>query len=92
MTNDDQLREQAKQRVQAKAGLRSTLVSWVLVTVIVLVVYFLSTPGGYFWPIWPILGVGIAVVAQAWRVFRPASSTQEARIQAEMDRLKAKDS
>ena len=51
-----------------------------------LVVIWAATGAGYFWPIWPIAGWGIAVVIQAWRVFgrRPIS---EADIADEMHRL-----
>jgi hypothetical protein len=87
---DDELRDQAIARVKAKDALRSLIGSWVLVTVIVLAVYFFTSPGGYFWPIWPILGVGFAVVSQAWRLYRSGNGNKEARIQAEIDKLKPK--
>jgi hypothetical protein len=88
---DKELREQAIARVKAKDALRSIVGSWALVTIIVLAVYFLTTPGGYFWPIWPILGVGFAVASQAWRVYRAGTDNREARIQAEIDKLKPKE-
>jgi hypothetical protein len=85
---DDELREQAIARVKAKDALRSLIGSWVLVTVIVLFVYYFTSPGDYFWPIWPILGVGFAVASQAWRLYRSGPDNREARIQAEIDKLK----
>jgi 2TM domain len=43
------------------------------------------TGGGYFWPIWLILGWGIGVFFHGWDVYaRPPS---EERIRREMDRL-----
>jgi hypothetical protein len=85
---DKELREQAIARVKAKDALRSLIGSWILVTTIVLAVYFFTTPGGYFWPIWPILGIGFAVASQAWRTYRSGTDNREARIQAEIDKLK----
>ncbi len=85
---NEQIREQAIARVKAKDELRGLVGSWVLVTAIVLSVYYFTTPNGYFWPVWPILGVGLGVVSQAWRVYRLGTDNKEARIQAEIDRLK----
>lgn len=88
---EKEIREQAIARVKAKDSLRSVAGSWVVVTIVVLVVYFVTTPGGYFWPIWPILGVGFAVASSAWSVYRMGHDNREARIQAEIDRIKPKE-
>ena len=31
----------------------------------------LTSPGGYFWPVWPMLGMSIAVLIALYRAFGP---------------------
>ena len=35
--------------------------SYALVMLLLVAIWLLTTPGGYFWPIWPMLGWGLAV-------------------------------
>jgi hypothetical protein len=37
----------------------------------VLLVAWAAAGGGYFWPVWPMLGMSIAVVVALWRAFGP---------------------
>jgi hypothetical protein len=41
---------------------------------------------GFFWPVFPILGWGVAVLLNAWDVYR-GDSFSEARIQREIEHL-----
>ncbi|WP_214401415.1 2TM domain-containing protein [Pseudonocardia lacus] len=41
----------------------------------------------FFWPVFPIFGWGIGLVAHGWEVFGRDRLTEE-RIRAEMDRLR----
>ena len=41
---------------------------------------------GYFWPVWVIFGIGIAVVVQAWKAYGPSNRITEADVQREMER------
>jgi hypothetical protein len=38
---------------------------YAVVIVMLVVIWLLTTPGGYFWPIWPMLGWGVAVALHA---------------------------
>ncbi|MCC7367562.1 MAG: DUF1707 domain-containing protein [Chloroflexi bacterium] len=42
---------------------RAHLTSYVLVIGLLVVIWALTSPGGYFWPIWPALGWGIGLAA-----------------------------
>ena len=42
--------------------------------------------GGYFWPVWVMLGVAIGVVAQGWKAYGPSNRISEADVQREMNR------
>ncbi|HEY3191523.1 MAG TPA: 2TM domain-containing protein [Solirubrobacterales bacterium] len=83
---EQQLREQAVQRLKKKRDFQTHILIYVAVNAF-LVAIWAVTSGGYFWPIFPILGWGIAVVANAWDVYgrKPIS---EDEIRRETDRLR----
>jgi uncharacterized membrane protein len=84
--NDEELRAKAVRRVEAKRGFYSHLGVYVAVNLL-LVGIWATTGAGYFWPIWPMLGWGVAIVIQAWATFARPSVTESA-IQREIDRLR----
>ena len=45
---------------------RAHATSYALVMVLLVAIWLFTTPGGYFWPIWPMLGWGFAVAAHAF--------------------------
>lgn len=83
---EDELREQAIQRLKKKRDFKTHLVIYFVVNAF-LVVIWAVTSAGFFWPIFPILGWGIGVVANAWDVYgrKPIS---EDEIRREADRLR----
>jgi hypothetical protein len=84
--NDEELRAEAKRRVEVKRGFYSHLGVYVGVN-LMLVGIWATTGAGYFWPIWPMLGWGVAIVIQGWATLARPSVTESA-IQKEMDRLR----
>src|SRR5688500_4351693 len=40
---------------------RIHLATWGLVTALCVVIWLLTTPTGYFWPVWPAFGIGVSV-------------------------------
>ena len=83
MVEIDEPREAAYKRLKAKRDFVNHVVVYVVVNA-VLVGIWATTGGGYFWPVWPLLGWGIGVVLNAWTVFqRPIT---EIDIQREMQR------
>ncbi len=83
MTQDD-ARQQAIDRLQAKRGITTTAVSFLGITV-VLVVIWLAAGRGFFWPIFPIAGLALALGIQAYNVYGRKAITEE-DIQREMRR------
>jgi hypothetical protein len=63
----DARRERAKRRVLQRAGF------WA-VTCVAMVVIWAASGFGYFWPIWVMLGGGIAVGTRAWGELGPAAA------------------
>ena len=81
MTEDR--RQQAIGRIKAKRGFWSHFATYVAVNAL-LVVIWAVTGAENFWPIWPILGWGIGVAANAAGVFLRPHEISEERIQREM--------
>lgn len=86
----DDLRSQAISNLKAKNHFWQILGGWVILSLFFTLIWlFAGGADSYFWPIWPILGVGIGVVAAAIRAFGPGDrGVSEDRIQAEMNRLR----
>ena len=60
---DAGVREEARRRLKAKNDFKIFLAVAIVVMLIVLVVWFVTSgPGSYFWPIWPIIGLSIGLL------------------------------
>ena len=78
----------AKKRVKAKEEFMWHLASYILVNTF-LVLLYLFTYGGYFWPIWPMAGWGLGLAFHAVSVhFTLSSTTTKDKVMAEYNRLK----
>lgn len=87
MTEPD-LREIARRRLKARADFRQFLLIWGAVSIIVVGVWALTTPGGFFWPVFPVAGIGIAAMFMAIDAYGPNPKTiTEADIDAEVRRM-----
>lgn len=71
------------------AGISGTFLGiWLGVSLIVIAVWLLTDPGGYFWPIWPIGGMGIAAFFIGLDAFGPNRGViTEAAIDDEVSRI-----
>ncbi len=84
----DEQRQQAIRRIQAKRGFKSHFAVYLAVNAL-LVLIWATTSGGYFWPVWPMLGWGIGVAAHASSVYLGRSEISEAEIDRELGRLRS---
>jgi len=80
----DSLREQALARIKKKRDFSAHLLVYIVVNCFLVFVWAVSS-GGFFWPMFPILGWGIGIVFHAWDTYRKEPT--EAEIQREIDRL-----
>ena len=91
MDNND-LRDLATHRLQARRDLREYLLVWAGVSALVLAIWAITsaTAGSlyYFWPVWPIAGMGIGAAAKALYAYGPPRPfiTQD-DVDAEVSRL-----
>jgi hypothetical protein len=65
---EQELREQAVSRLKKRRDFRGHVFIYVAVNAM-LVVIWAVTGAGFFWPIFPILGWGVGVAANAWDVY-----------------------
>jgi uncharacterized membrane protein len=63
-------REYAIKRLKARRDFNQLVGVALVVSVLTVVVWF-ATGAEYFWPMWPILGLAIALLASAWQVWGP---------------------
>jgi uncharacterized membrane protein len=60
---DEDLRREARARVKARNDFKVMLAIFAVIIVILIAIWFFTSgPDGYFWPVWPILGMAIASV------------------------------
>lgn len=79
----DEQREWAIRRIRAKQGFWVHLAIYLAVNTL-LVFIWAAGPRDYFWPVWPMLGWGIGVVAHAAAVLVGPSTISEERIEREL--------
>ena len=63
-------REPGADRAQARRDALALALCGPLVTAVLLVVWA-ATGGGHFWPVWPLLGMSVAMLVALWRAFGP---------------------
>jgi hypothetical protein len=65
---DNELRDAAKKRLEDKRGFWSFAVVFLLVSALLIGIWAISG-AGFFWPMFPIAGMGIGLALQAWSVY-----------------------
>lgn len=79
----DELRSAALGRLKAKRDFQKGVVVYLLVNAFFVVLWFVGEDRGFFWPIWPIAGWGLAVGLQWWNAYHRKPISEE-DIQREM--------
>jgi len=83
---EQELHDKAVRRLKKQRDFRSHLLVYVLVNTLLVVIWMMTDPHGFFWPVFPIAGWGIGVIMNAWDVYGRQEITEE-DIHREMDRL-----
>lgn len=87
VADDSELRTRALKRLKDKRDLTAHLLAYVTVNLL-LVGIWAAAGGGFFWPVFPILGWGIGVAFHVWDVLSPEPGPRE--VEAEMERLRTR--
>lgn len=80
------LRAVAVERLRKKREFVQHLTVYVVVNGALNLIWLFTTPGGFYWPMFPLLAWGIGIIFHALDVYAPAYPSEE-RIQHEMSRL-----
>lgn len=83
--DDNERREAALERVRAKRDFRNHVAVYVIVNLMLVVIWALSTSPGYFWPVWPMLGWGVGLAIHGWKTFLEKPISEE-EIRREMEK------
>jgi hypothetical protein len=81
----DERREAAVRRLRKKRDLQAHVLAYVMVNLLINAIWLLTMPGGFYWPVFPLLGWGIGLAFNVWDVYAPGPT--ENQIQREMRRL-----
>lgn len=88
--DSSEYREFIRKRLKKQQEFNNYLGVWSGVSILLLLIWFFTNPDGYFWPMWPILGMGIGAFFQWREAYGPIVKKEitEADIDAEIQRLK----
>ena len=74
------------ERLKKRRDFHGHVLIYLLVNAFLVVIWAVTSPGGFFWPIFPMVGWGIGVVMNAWDVYF-AEEIGEDDIHREIERL-----
>jgi len=80
-----QARALAIQRLKLKQDFKGLAGGGALAIVVTTIIWALGG-GGYYWPIWVILGVAIGLVVQGWKAYGPNNRITEADVRRELEK------
>jgi hypothetical protein len=81
----DEARQLAIQRLKLKQDFKGLLGGGILAIALTTIIWALGE-GGYYWPVWVILGVAVALIVQGWKAYGPSNRITEADVQREMEK------
>jgi 2TM domain-containing protein len=85
-TRETSLRDRAVKRLKKRRDFRAHLLVYTLVNAFLVLIWAMTSPDNFFWPIFPMVGWGIGVVMNAWDVYVAQDFTEE-EVHREMQRL-----
>jgi hypothetical protein len=68
-TRQDELRLEAIKRLKKRRDFHGHVLIYLLVNAFLVVIWAVTSPGGFFWPVFILVGWGIGVVMNAWDVY-----------------------
>lgn len=89
MTRDEEIERHARAIVIARTVYKAVLVVWLIAIAAMLLIWWLTTPNGYFWPVWPILGLAVAAIVWGLALYRKFPfRIREDKVAREVKRLR----
>jgi hypothetical protein len=92
MSEEQDLRDFARKRLKKQQEFKQYLGVWVGVSILVTGIWFLTSPDGFFWPMWVIFGMGVGALFTGIDAYGPGQKKliTEADVDAEVERLRRK--
>ena len=85
-SDTETLREAALRSLKKRRDFRTHLMTYILVNTALVAVWAITMPGGFFWPVFPLVFWGIGVALNAWDAYVAGDITEE-QIEREVQRL-----
>ncbi|MFN8126789.1 MAG: 2TM domain-containing protein [Candidatus Nanopelagicales bacterium] len=88
--SQEQLHAAAVKRVRAKQNFRRTAGAFVIIWLFFIVLWWFGAKEHTvtnFWPIWPIIGMGIGLAFMGWSAYGPGDDVTDAQVEAEMRKM-----
>lgn len=83
---ETELRDRAVKRLKKRRDFYAHVMVYLLVNAFIVIIWWMTSPGGFFWPVFPIVGWGIGVVMNAWDVYFGQNISEE-DIQREIEQM-----
>ncbi len=81
-----ELRERALKRLKKRRDFYTHLIVYAVVNGFLVVIWAITSHGGFFWPVFPLAAWGVGVVLNAWDLFS-REEFSEAAVSREMHRI-----
>lgn len=89
--DEHDLERRARAIVIARNVYKGVVAFWAIAAVAMLLIWWLTTPGGYFWVIWPALGMSIAALIWGLAIYgKTPFRVRQEQVEQEMRRLQAR--
>lgn len=72
-----EIRKRAIKRLKKRRDFHAHVLIYLLVNAFLVIIWWMTAPGSFFWPVFPIVGWGIGVVMNAWDVYITEDISEE---------------
>ena len=86
--SEEEIYAEARKRVKAKKDFYSNFLGWAAVNIILVIIWALTTPGGYPWFLWPLCIWGIFILIHFLRVFIFERKSDIGAIEKEAEKIR----
>jgi len=90
--SEEEVYEVAKKRVKVKKEFYGHLGAWVLVNILLVLIWALTSPGGYMWFLWPLCIWGLFVLAHFVQAFVFKPGPEKRAIEKEAEKIRKEQS
>jgi len=86
--SEEEVYEVAKKRVRAKKEFYSNFGAWAVVNAILVIIWALTSPGGYMWFLWPLCIWGFFILVHFMKAFVFQPKPEKGAIEKEAEKIR----